>query len=642
MSLYVNMLELRDICPNNYIFSCILKACCNMDSLFYGMTIHYQSTFHNMESDVIIGSTLIDLYMKFGLLMEARIVFDGLPHRNVVSYGAIIVGYAQNNHGHAALQLFEHMLYIGIQPNRVIFLGVLAACGSETALRESWFVHDLIVRNGLNSDLAVANTIIDMYSKCGSIEEACKVFRRLVNPNIVSWGAIISGYVQHGHYEAVFQYFQEMENRSVQPNRVIFLSLLQACKNTGSMKQAEYVHDQIKSEDLESDSVIRSALIDMWVTLGEFQTACKLFDDTIDRNVVTWSVMLSGYVHHEQGASALELFERMQQSVSCLDKFVYTCVLKACGLEQTFMEIMLLHHQIIDDGLEKDVSIGSSLIDSYAKCGVVEEARRVFDNLLNKNEVSWGAMLAGYNQHNKELSALELFQKMLQDGAEPDKVRLLCVLKACGSIGTLWQGKLVHNLIRIHKLHMDVVLGNALIDMYAKCGELEEAFTVFSTLQDRDIVSWGALISGCAQHGLFKIVILLLKAMQCEGMRPNDKIFSSVLSTCSHAGLAEEGYQQFKSMMLDHSILPSTEHINCVVDLFSRVGCLKEAEQLLENISLSPDSLAWTSLLTACRTYGNLKFGKHCYEHVIQLNPSVSSGYVTMSHILADAYLGGT
>lgn len=582
------------------------------------MLLHHQAISCEINSDVIVGSALIDMYVKCGLLNEARVLFDALQHRNVVSYGAIIVGYAQHECGYSALELFEHMQCNGIKPNRVIFLGILAACGNQQVLREGWWIHDSIVRNGNELDLSIGNTLVDMYSKCGSLEEAQKVFDTLPNRNIVSWGALITGYVQQAHNSAALELFQQMQQNDIQPNRVVFLSILQACASMGAAEQGEIVHDQIIESDLESDFVVKSALVKMYAAVGNLWKARKLFDECSNQNIVTWSVMLSGYVQHEQDTLALKLFEKMQEADVKPDKFVFTCMLKACGSAQTFVESKLIHDQVIRGGLERDVAVGSSLVDAYAKCGGVKEARRVFDNLPERNEVSWGAMLAGYNQNGEAMSALQLFEKMLHDGERPDKVRLLCILKACGSLGAVRQGKMIHELIRKHGVQMDVVLGNALIDMYAKCGELEEAFRVLNELDHRDEVSWGAMIAGCAQHGFFQMVHVLLKAMQCEGIKPNDKIFSSVLSACNHAGLAEEGYQQFKAMIVDHSISPSPEHVNCMIDLLSRVGCLKEAERLLQSMPLPPDSMAWTSLLTGCRTYGNMELGKNCYDQFIQ------------------------
>lgn len=603
------------------------------------MLLHHQAVSCEIDSDVVVGSTLIDMYGKCGLLNEARALFDILLHRNVVSYGAIIAGYAQHECGFCALELFEHMQSKGIEPNRVIFLGILAACSSEQILREGRWIHDSIVRKGMELDLSVGNTLVDMYSKCGSVVEAHKVFDILPARNVVSWGALITGHVQQEQNLAVLELFQKMQQENILPNRVIFLGILQACTNMGIIEYGELIHDRIIECGLESDVVVKIAIMKMYATVGNFQKALKLFDECSNQNIVAWSVMLAGYAWHEQDAAALKFYERMQEAEVKPDKFVLTCMAKVCGIAQASVEAKLLHDQVVRSGLERDVAVGSSLVDAYAKCGGVMEARRVFDNLPEKNEVTWGAMLAGYNQHEAGMLGLQLFAEMLQDGESPDRVRLVCILKACGNIGALQQGKMVHELIRKYRVQLGLILGNALIDMYAKCGELEEALRVLSELELRDEASWGAMIAGCAQHGLLELICLLLRAMQCEGIQPNDKIFSSVLSACSHAGLAEEGYRQFKAMIVDYSISPSAEHMNCMIDLLSRIGRLGEAERFLQIASLPPDSLTWTSLLTACRTYGNIKLGKNCYAQFVRLNPSVSSGYVMMSNIFADLHM---
>jgi pentatricopeptide repeat protein len=351
--------------------------------------------------------------------------------------------------------------------------------------------------------------------------------------------------------------------------------------------------------------------------------------------------MLSGYLQHEEGVLALQLFEKIDDFNIIPDICIFTCILKACGIARLVSEAMLVHCSIVRASLEYDVAVGSSLIDVYSKCGCLEEARKVFDTCPEKNEVSWGAMLSGYNQHGQGILALELFQKMLQVGEKnPDKVRLLCVLKACGSIGASLHGKMIHALIKSNKVSIDVVLGNAIIDMYAKCGNLEDAYLVFNELKERDIISWGAMIAGYAQQGRHEMVKQFIQAMRCEGLSPNDVIYSSILSACSHSGEVEEGYSYFNSMKLDHGISPSYELTNCMVDLLGRAGRLNEAEKLLQaNLSSLSDSMAWTSLLTACRTYGNLELGKQCYNEVVHLSPNVSSGYVTMSNIFADAHL---
>ena len=318
-------------------------------------------------------------------------------------------------------------------------------------------------------------------------------------------------------------------------------------------------------------------------------------------------------------------------------------LLKACqGLGVECLDkAMLIHYHIITHGFELDEATGSSLLILYAKCGSIKSAKNVFETFQNSLDVvSWGAMMAGYVYQGDGLSALKLFEEMQRRGIRPTDYVLSCTLKACASLYALEQGRWIHDHVIRSGYELNVVVDSCIIDMYAKYGHLKDANVVFMNVSNRDSTSWGAMIAGYAQQGRHEIVKQLLGAMQCEGISPNGVIYSSILSACSHSGEVKEGYGYFISMKFDHGISPSYEHTNCMIDLLSRVGLLNEAEKLLQaSMSSLSDTMAWTSLLTACRTYGNLELGKQCYKKVVQLSPDISSGYVTMSNIFADAHL---
>lgn len=234
---------------------------------------------------------------------------------------------------------------------------------------------------------------------------------------------------------------------------------------------------------------------------------------------------------------------------------------------------------------------------------------------------------------------LSFFSHMQQEGIKPSKVILLSVLKVCGIIGSTGQAKLIHDEIIRSGLNLDVMIGSTVIETYAKCGSLEDAHTVFKELPAHNIVSWGAMISGYARHGQCRLARCFFEDMKQQGLQPNHVIFTSILAACTHAGLLEEGVEYFKSMKQDHGIAPGIEQYSCLVDLLSRTGCLKEAEDLLQSMPLPPDFIVWTSLLSGCRTYCNVELGRKCFEGAVQSNPNVASGHVVMSNIYADAHL---
>lgn len=333
----------------------------------------------------------------------------------------------------------------------------------------------------------------------------------------------------------------------------------------------------------------------------------------------------------------LELFDEMQQEGVQPSNVIFSCVLKACGSIGAIGHGRLNHDQIIRNGLASDVVIANTLVDMYARCGSLDEARKVFDELLSPDRVSWNAMISGYAQSGYGVAALKFFAKMQRDGMKPDQITFSCILKACGNMGTIVKGRFIHEQIIRSELESGVVIGTGLIDMYATAGDLKEAHKVFDTLLNRNVVSWCAMIAGYAKHGNWMLAGQCLLEMQYQDLKPDDRIYTIVLAACSHAGQVEEGYWYFQTMKEDHDITPSIEHFNCIIDMLGRAGRLYEATQLIETMPIPPDITGWMSLLTACRQFNNPEVGRHCFDQIVLLDPNVTAGYVFMSNIYTDA-----
>lgn len=524
----------------------------------------------------------------------------------------------------------------GIQPDKVMFLSALKACEYTGSLLLGKVLHAQIIRSGLETDVFVGNTLIDMYAKCGGLQEAREVFDQLQNRSVVSWGAMITAYANYGHGFLALELLERMQYGDVQPNEVIFLNILKACGSIKAIEQGKLVHHQIIKSGMELDDEICSTLIDMYAKSGSLEEARNVFDMLPNRNMVSWGAMIAGYAQRGHGFAAYQLFQQMQQQGVKPAIVTYLCVLKAVDSINFQWQGKHIHDEIIQNGFESDEAIGNTLVDMYAKCGSMEDARNVFDDLQNPSMVSWSALMGGFVQHGHGLLALELFAKMQQDGVKPDKVAHLCVLKACASMGALMQGKLIHNEVIGSEYEGHVVVGNALIDMYAKCWCLEEACKVFDGLASRDLVTWGAMIAGYAQQGNCRLAKICLEAMQQQGLKPNNVIFTSLLSACCQAGEVKEGDLYFKTME-DHGISPTVEHVTCMVDLLGGAGHLKEAEQLIQIMSTQCDITGYMSLLTACRTYVNVELGRQCFDKIVLLDPDIASGYVLMASIYAAA-----
>jgi pentatricopeptide repeat protein len=262
--------------------------------------------------------------------------------------------------------------------------------------------------------------------------------------------------------------------------------------------------------------------------------------------------------------------------------------------------------------LREDAVLGNNLVDLYVKCGSLSEACKVFDGLPNRNSVTWTLLISGYAKRGDGRHALELYEEMMKRGdVRPDRALLLAVLKACGDVGATMHGMVTHAGAIIEGLDVDVSIGNALLEMYAKCGNVREARDVFARMKEHDVVSWGTMLCGFARLGDRASMASLFECMKQEaGIKPDTVIFINLLKSCSNTGLSGEGTEHFESMVRSYGIDPGAEHLSSMIDLFGRVGQLSEAKDLLVTLPNPRTSLMpQTSLLANCRTYGNVSLG---------------------------------
>jgi pentatricopeptide repeat protein len=262
----------------------------------------------------------------------------------------------------------------------------------------------------------------------------------------------------------------------------------------------------------------------------------------------------------------------MQQKGIIPDTFTFVPVLNACASLRALEEGRWAHEQIIQSGYEADVFVGCSLIDMYAKCGSMDDAQRVFSKMPSHDVVTWNAMILGHGKSAQGHKALELFRQMQQEGVQPDSVTFVGVLNACASLVALEEGRCAHKQIIQNGSDSDVFVGNSLVDMYAKCGSMEDAWRVFNKMPSRDVVSWNAILGGCAMHGHGKEALKHFEQMCEEGVHPDDITFVCLLSACSHAGLVDQGMRCYASMIEVYMISATLECYTCMVDLLACAG----------------------------------------------------------------------
>ncbi len=525
----------------------------------------------------------------------------GTVQLNIRGWNKKLRKYVKDGQFQKAMQLFQQIQQEGMSPDTFTFVQVINACAGLGALEEGRHIHEQIIQSGCESDVFVGNSLVDMYAKCRSIEDAWKMFKKMPSRDVVTWNTMILGRVKCGQGQKALELFQPMQQEGVRPNSVTFVGVLNACASVLALEDGRCAHNQIIESGWDSDIFVGSSLVDMYAKCGSMEDAWNVFKNMPSRDVVTWTTMILGHVKCGQGQKALELFRQMQQENVRPNSLSFVGVLNACASIVALEEARCAHEQIIECGWDSDIFVGSSLVDMYAKCGSMEDAQRVFNEMPSHDVVIWNSMILGHVKCGQGQKALELFQQMNKEGVQPDSVTFVGVLNACASIVALEEGRCAHQQIIESGWDSNVFVGNSLVDMYAKCGSMEDAQTVFNKMPSHDVISWNAILGGCAMHGHGNEVLKLFEQMCEEGVKPDDITFVCLLSACSHAGLVDEGMSCYASMITVYMISPKSEHYSCMVDLLGHAGKLHEAEKMIKVMPGKPYVPAWRALLGACK-----------------------------------------
>ncbi|KAH9310683.1 hypothetical protein KI387_025718, partial [Taxus chinensis] len=536
-----------------------------------------------------------------------------------------------------AFDVLIEMKKRGIRIDAEAYGSLVKGCAKMKNISEGRRVHAHIRKSEVEMDVFLGNSLVNMYAKCGSLEDARQVFDKMPERNAVSWSAMIAGYAQSGEGEEAFDLFWGMQLEGIEPHQSVFVSILRVCASLADIRKGQRVHSYVIKIGMESDVYVGSGLVTMYSRCSFVQDARKVFDKVTELDIVLWSAMIAGYSQNEQGDKALEIFHQMQLAGLEPNKFTFNSVATACANLHALEQGKCIHALAVKSSLESEVSVGNSLVTMYAKCNSVDDARKLFDKIKDPNVISWTSMIAGYAQNGNGEEALKLYHKMKQAHLKPNEFTFTSVLSACATLAALEQGKEIHRQIINRELQSEVPVGNALITMYAKCGSIEEARNVFDKMPKRNVASWTALITGYAQHACVKEALELFERMQKAGINPNQITFVSVLVTCSRVGLVNEGRELFNAMIQDHGIMPTINHYACMVDLLGRAGYLNEAEQFINQMPVEPTVVVWRTLLGACRIHNNIELAEHAAERILEFEPEDDATYVLLSNIYAAA-----
>lgn len=520
-------------------------------------------------------------------------------------------------------------------PQKPKFL-ILQQCKTPRDLHQ---VHAHLIKTRLISNPSIADNVLESAALvlANSMDYAVSIFSKIEEPDTSACNVMIRGFTSHQSPDRALALFEKMCKDSVRPNEFTFPCVLKACSRLEALGEGEQIHAQILKLGFRSEGFVGNALIHMYGRCGAIKVAGELFDRMTDRGFLAWNSMFAGYSKTGNWTDVTKLFRQMLESGVQFNEVAMISVLTACARLADFELGKQVGDYIEANGLRRNTTLITCLVDMYAKCGHLDLARRLFDQMDQKDVVAWTAMISGYSQARKCKEAFDLFHQMQATGVDPNEVTMVSVLSSCGVLGALETGKWLHLFMLKKGMNLTVTLGTALVDFYAKCGEIDEGIEVFMETPSKNVFSWTALIQGLASNGQGHRALKYFQLMREENVPPNEVTFLAVLSACCHSGLVEVGQDIFSSMNRDFDVEPRIEHYGSMVDILGRAGRIKEAYQFIKNMPIMPNAVIWRTLLASCRAHKNLEFGEESIKRILDLEPLHSGDYSLLSNLYASA-----
>ncbi|CAL0327811.1 unnamed protein product [Lupinus luteus] len=618
---------------NQNTMATVIRSCGVLGDKTLGYQILGNVTKSGLDTSISVANSFISMFGNCDSIEEASCVFDNMKDRDTISWNSIIAACVHNGQCEESLGHFFRMRHTHTETNYITISTLLPVCGSSQNLRWGKGLHGLVVKSGLESNVCLCNSLLSMYSQAGKYEDSEFIFHTMPERDLISWNSMMASYVEEGKHSRAIQLFLEMLQTRKTLTFITFTTTLSASYN---LEKTKIVHALAVLFGFHHNSIIGNALVTMYGKFGfmaEAQKVCKIMPK---RDEVTWNALIGGHADNKEPNAAIKAFNLLREEGLPVNYITIVNLLSACLSPDNLLEHgMPIHAHIVVSGFELDTYVQSSLITMYAQCGDLNTSNYIFDVLANKNSSTWNAILSANAHHGPGEEALKLAVKMRHSGVDLDQFSFSVALSIIGNLTVLDEGQQLHTLIIKRGLEPNEYILNAIMDMYGKCGEIDDVFKILPQPRSRSLRSWNILISALARHGCFQQGREAFREMLDLGLRPDHVTFVSLLSACSHGGLVDEGLAYFSSMTTEYGVPIGIEHCVCIIDLLGRSGRLAEAEVFINKMPIPPTDLVWRSLLAACKTHGNLELGRKAAERLFEMDSSDDSAYVLYSNVCA-------
>ncbi|XP_073006627.1 pentatricopeptide repeat-containing protein At2g33680-like [Typha latifolia] len=633
LRLFVEM-HREGIRPNGFAFAAGLKACSVCLDLDLAKQVHGEAIKMQLLSDSYVGSSLVEVYMKCGEMGLAEKVFFSLRERNSVCWNALFSGYSEMGDKRGVIMLFQKLMESETRPSKYNFPMVIKCFAELGFARHARVVHGLLVKIGLEIDSVLGSSLIDMYSKCESVEDAWKVFVTITEPDVVVCSVMISCYDRQDMILEAFELFVNMGSLGIKPNQYIFVAIASAVSKICDQRLCGSLHACILKSGFMMDREVSNAILNMYMKTGAVKDGCKFFDAILSRDLVSWNTLLSGFHNKSCCEQGLIFFNQMVTENFVPNKYTYVSILRSCTSQIASSYGAQVHARILKHNLEGDSHVGKALLDMYANCGNFTSASLIFAGLKERDVFSWTLVISGCAKADQGEQAIIYYREMQREGVSPNESTLASCLRACSNLAALSCGLQFHSWVIKSGLR-NAFVSSALVDMYVKCGSIMDAEIVFYGSTLRDEVSWNTIICGYSNHGYWVKALEAFEQMVDEGKKPDETTFLGVLTACSRAGLLSEAQQYFNSLSQVYGMNPTIEHSACMIDILAKAGKLDEAESFIKQMRVKPDASVWRAILGACRMHGNVELAERAAGKLFELESHLDSTCILLSNVYA-------
>ncbi|KAJ4952253.1 hypothetical protein NE237_029085 [Protea cynaroides] len=581
----LDYLDKEGIPVNVTTFSSLLAACVRSKSLVEGKQIHAFIRIHGLEGNDFLRTKLVHFYTSCGSIEDAKKVFDELPHESVYPWNALLRGNVVRGRRQyrEVLATYTKMRELGLELNVYTFSCLLKSFAGSSAVTQGMKIHALSIKNGFaDGSIIIQTSLIDMYFKCGKIKLARQVFEEIPEIDIVVWGAMIAGFAHNRLQRDAVTYLRKMVRQGIEPNSAILTAILPVIGELWARKLGQEVHGYvIKTKDYAKQLFIKSALIDMYCKCGDMDSGRQVFYCSMERNAVSWTALMSGYVSNGRLEQALRSIIWMQKERVKPDVVTIATVLPVCAELKALKQGKEIHGYAVKNCFLPNVSIITSLIVLYSRCGSLESSHKLFNGMENKNVISWTAMIDAYLKNNCLHEALEVSRSMQLSKHRPDSVTVARMLSACGEMGNLKLGKELHGYVLKRDFELIPFVCAEIVKMYGKCGVIEKAKSVFDAMPSKGSMIWTAIIEAYGFNNRYRDALDLFNQMRSGGFKPNNYTFNVVLTICDQAGFVDEACEIFNSMTGRYNIKALEEHFSIIIELLKCTGRSKEADKYI-------------------------------------------------------------